>query len=122
MDPNDGFAQLHYGFILKYEKDYEKAIPYLQRGIASGAEGTSDGKFYTNLGDSLRRVGREAEVCLCLSINKIAMPLNRTSVSARSFLRLITLPSFLTGCAQPWHAEISGILTIDFRFRYYSKN
>ena len=64
IDPNDGMGLVHYGFILKFETHYEESIPYLQRGIATGAEGTVEGRFYSNLGDALRRIGREEEVCL----------------------------------------------------------
>uniref|UniRef100_A0A1A9WNW3 Aspartyl/asparaginy/proline hydroxylase domain-containing protein n=1 Tax=Glossina brevipalpis TaxID=37001 RepID=A0A1A9WNW3_9MUSC len=60
--PNDGFALVHYGFVLKqYYQEYEKAINYLQRGIASKAKGTQDGRFYFQLGDALQRLGREEE-------------------------------------------------------------
>lgn len=60
--PDDGFALVHYGFVLKqYYLKYEKAVDYLQRGIASKAEGTQDGRFYFQLGDALQRLGREEE-------------------------------------------------------------
>lgn len=66
IDPNDGFANAHMGFCLNFESKYEDAIPYLRRGIASGAEGTQEGRFYSNLGDALNRLGRVEEVLVCL--------------------------------------------------------
>ena len=63
MDPNDGIAQVHLGFIMKtIDDDPLAAIPYLQKGIATGAPGTSDGRFYFHLGDALNRVGEPDEV------------------------------------------------------------
>lgn len=60
--PKDGFAQVHYGFVLRQlDKDYENAVIYLREGIKSKAPGTQDGRFYFNLGDSLQRLGRQAE-------------------------------------------------------------
>ncbi|XP_049309752.1 tanabin isoform X3 [Bactrocera dorsalis] len=60
--PKDGFAQVHYGFVLRQlDKDYENAVIYLRAGINSKAPGTQDGRFYFNLGDSLQRLGRQAE-------------------------------------------------------------
>ncbi|XP_036331510.1 aspartyl/asparaginyl beta-hydroxylase isoform X4 [Rhagoletis pomonella] len=60
--PQDGFAQVHYGFVLRQlDKDYENAVIYLREGIKSNASGTQDGRFYFNLGDSLQRLGRQAE-------------------------------------------------------------
>ncbi|XP_054089651.1 uncharacterized protein LOC105209240 isoform X2 [Zeugodacus cucurbitae] len=60
--PKDGFAQVHYGFVLRQlDKDYKNAVIYLRAGIKSKAPGTQDGRFYFNLGDSLQRLGRQAE-------------------------------------------------------------
>ncbi|XP_054741160.1 protein starmaker isoform X2 [Anastrepha obliqua] len=60
--PNDGFAQAHYGFVLRQlDLDYANAVIYLRKGIDSKATGTQDGRFYFNLGDSLQRLGRQAE-------------------------------------------------------------
>ncbi|XP_053963588.1 aspartyl/asparaginyl beta-hydroxylase isoform X1 [Anastrepha ludens] len=60
--PNDGFAQVHYGFVLRQlDLDYANAVIYLRKGIDSKATGTQDGRFYFNLGDSLQRLGRQAE-------------------------------------------------------------
>ncbi|XP_051528163.1 aspartyl/asparaginyl beta-hydroxylase isoform X39 [Myxocyprinus asiaticus] len=55
--PNDGFAQVHYGFILKSENKIAESIPYLREGLESGEPGTDDGRFYFHLGDALQRTG-----------------------------------------------------------------
>ncbi|XP_030636264.1 aspartyl/asparaginyl beta-hydroxylase [Chanos chanos] len=57
MAPSDGFAKVHYGFILKAENKIAESIPYLREGLESGAPGTDDGRFYFHLGDALQRVG-----------------------------------------------------------------
>ncbi|XP_042228777.1 aspartyl/asparaginyl beta-hydroxylase-like [Homarus americanus] len=60
--PDDGFAQVHYGFILKntYKNNSGGAL-YMLKGIESGAEGTDDGRFYFHLGDALQREGKVEE-------------------------------------------------------------
>uniref|UniRef100_A0A3Q3XGM4 Uncharacterized protein n=1 Tax=Mola mola TaxID=94237 RepID=A0A3Q3XGM4_MOLML len=55
--PNDGFAKVHYGFILKSENKIAESIPYLKEGLETGEPGTDDGRFYFHLGDALQRVG-----------------------------------------------------------------
>ncbi|XP_026868924.2 aspartyl/asparaginyl beta-hydroxylase isoform X3 [Electrophorus electricus] len=55
--PNDGFAKVHYGFILKSENKIAESIPYLREGLESGEPGTDDGRFYFHLGDALQRTG-----------------------------------------------------------------
>ncbi|XP_059183063.1 aspartyl/asparaginyl beta-hydroxylase isoform X2 [Centropristis striata] len=55
--PADGFAKVHYGFILKSENKIAESIPYLRDGLESGEPGTDDGRFYFHLGDALQRVG-----------------------------------------------------------------
>uniref|UniRef100_UPI0037E87B5B aspartyl/asparaginyl beta-hydroxylase isoform X5 n=1 Tax=Semicossyphus pulcher TaxID=241346 RepID=UPI0037E87B5B len=55
--PNDGFAKVHYGFILKSENKIAESIPFLKEGLESGEPGTDDGRFYFHLGDALQRVG-----------------------------------------------------------------
>lgn len=56
--PNDGFAQVHYGFILKTSySNNTVGAEYMRKGIESGAEGTQDGRFYFHLGDALQREG-----------------------------------------------------------------
>ncbi|XP_045899717.1 aspartyl/asparaginyl beta-hydroxylase isoform X2 [Micropterus dolomieu] len=55
--PGDGFAKVHYGFILKSENKIAESIPYLREGLESGEPGTDDGRFYFHLGDALQRVG-----------------------------------------------------------------
>ncbi|GAB1288299.1 Aspartyl/asparaginyl beta-hydroxylase [Apodemus speciosus] len=81
VTPNDGFAKVHYGFILKAQNKIAESIPYLkehqlheplwhhccqnsqqkppQEGIESGAPGTDDGRFYFHLGDAMQRVGNK---------------------------------------------------------------
>ncbi|XP_059900443.1 aspartyl/asparaginyl beta-hydroxylase-like isoform X9 [Gadus macrocephalus] len=58
--PGDGFAMVHYGFILKSENQIAESIPYLKGGLESGAPGTDDGRFYFHLGDALQRVGDDS--------------------------------------------------------------
>ncbi|XP_074242788.1 aspartyl/asparaginyl beta-hydroxylase isoform X12 [Saimiri boliviensis] len=59
VTPNDGFAKVHYGFILKAQNKIAESIPYLKEGIESGDPGTDDGRFYFHLGDALQRVGNK---------------------------------------------------------------
>ncbi|XP_069033673.1 aspartyl/asparaginyl beta-hydroxylase isoform X2 [Embiotoca jacksoni] len=58
--PGNGFAKVHYGFILKSENKIAESIPYLKEGLESGEPGTDDGRFYFHLGDALQRVGDES--------------------------------------------------------------
>ncbi|XP_068199603.1 aspartyl/asparaginyl beta-hydroxylase-like isoform X7 [Antennarius striatus] len=58
--PGNGFAKVHYGFILKSENKIAESIPYLREGLESGEPGTDDGRFYFHLGDALQRVGDES--------------------------------------------------------------
>ncbi|XP_075209357.1 aspartyl/asparaginyl beta-hydroxylase isoform X2 [Anomaloglossus baeobatrachus] len=57
LEPNNGFAKVHYGFILKAENKIVESIPYLKEGLLSGEPGTDDGRFYFHLGDALQRAG-----------------------------------------------------------------
>ncbi|XP_053915491.1 aspartyl/asparaginyl beta-hydroxylase isoform X2 [Cuculus canorus] len=57
LAPSDGFAKVHYGFILKAENKIAESIPYLKEGLESGDPGTDDGRFYFHLGDALQRMG-----------------------------------------------------------------
>uniref|UniRef100_A0A7M4FI84 Aspartate beta-hydroxylase n=1 Tax=Crocodylus porosus TaxID=8502 RepID=A0A7M4FI84_CROPO len=57
LAPDNGFAKVHYGFILKAENKIAESIPYLKEGLESGDPGTDDGRFYFHLGDALQRVG-----------------------------------------------------------------
>ncbi|XP_059580036.1 aspartyl/asparaginyl beta-hydroxylase isoform X6 [Alligator mississippiensis] len=59
LAPDDGFAKVHYGFILKAENKIAESIPYLKEGLESGDPGTDDGRFYFHLGDALQRVGNK---------------------------------------------------------------
>ncbi|XP_040921583.1 aspartyl/asparaginyl beta-hydroxylase isoform X2 [Toxotes jaculatrix] len=58
--PSDGFAKVHYGFILKSQNKIAESIPYLKEGLESGEPGTDDGRFYFHLGDALQRVGDDS--------------------------------------------------------------
>ncbi|XP_028424802.1 aspartyl/asparaginyl beta-hydroxylase isoform X3 [Perca flavescens] len=55
--PSNGFAKVHYGFILKSDNKIAESIPYLKEGLESGEPGTDDGRFYFHLGDALQRIG-----------------------------------------------------------------
>ncbi|XP_064215543.1 aspartyl/asparaginyl beta-hydroxylase isoform X1 [Tribolium castaneum] len=58
-NPNDGFALVHYGFILKtVDNNLNESISYLERGLSTKGPGVVDGRFYFHLGDALSRVGR----------------------------------------------------------------
>ncbi|XP_069587497.1 aspartyl/asparaginyl beta-hydroxylase isoform X3 [Ranitomeya imitator] len=57
LEPTNGFAKVHYGFILKAENKIVESIPYLKEGLLSGEPGTDDGRFYFHLGDALQRAG-----------------------------------------------------------------
>lgn len=59
QDPKNGFAKVHYGFILKTERnDLEGGIKYMSEGIATKEPGVIDGRFYLHLGDALQRTGQ----------------------------------------------------------------
>ncbi|XP_054881063.1 aspartyl/asparaginyl beta-hydroxylase-like isoform X3 [Poeciliopsis prolifica] len=58
--PSNGFAKVHYGFILKAENRIAESIPFLREGLESGEPGTDDGRFYFHLGDALQRVGDDS--------------------------------------------------------------
>lgn len=59
---SDGFAAVHYGFVLKnLDNQLEQAVLFLREGIESNATGTQDGRFYFTLGDALARLGRHDE-------------------------------------------------------------
>ncbi|XP_050314825.1 aspartyl/asparaginyl beta-hydroxylase isoform X4 [Anthonomus grandis grandis] len=59
--PEDGFAMVHYGFILKMaDNDLEGSIEYLDKGIKTKDPGI-DGRFFLYLGDSLLRLNRREE-------------------------------------------------------------
>uniref|UniRef100_A0A674AJY5 Aspartyl/asparaginyl beta-hydroxylase-like n=1 Tax=Salmo trutta TaxID=8032 RepID=A0A674AJY5_SALTR len=58
--PSNGFAKVHYGFILKSENKIAASIPFLRDGLESGDPGTDDGRFYFHLGDALQRMGDDS--------------------------------------------------------------
>ncbi|XP_066259034.1 aspartyl/asparaginyl beta-hydroxylase isoform X3 [Euwallacea similis] len=60
--PDDGFALVHYGFILKtVDNDLETSVDYLSRGLKKRAPGVVNGRFYFHLGDALARLGKSDE-------------------------------------------------------------
>ncbi|UYV83605.1 hypothetical protein LAZ67_23001615 [Cordylochernes scorpioides] len=60
--PEDGFALVHLGFILKTEdQEYKEAISLLQKGLATREPGVVDGRFYFHLGDALARTGHNSQ-------------------------------------------------------------
>ncbi|XP_050076125.1 claspin-like [Anopheles maculipalpis] len=76
---DDGFALVHYGFVLKtLDQNMELAAQYLQEGIATDQPGTQDGRFYFQLGDALQRLGRNSE----------ALDVYRKGVKKKLFLSL----------------------------------
>lgn len=67
MNPMNGFAKAHYGYILKYyDRDMANAARFLSDGINSGAEGTTNGLLFYHLGDALQLLGRNEEVFMRL--------------------------------------------------------
>ncbi|KAJ8923777.1 hypothetical protein NQ315_010359 [Exocentrus adspersus] len=111
--PNDGFALVHYGFILKTtDNKLEEAIEYLQKGLETRAEGVVDGRFYFHLGDALARLGR----------NDDAMKVYEDGVKDKVFLSryqrsLYNVPR-LTG--KPWW-NLSDLPYLDL-FRLLKQN
>ncbi|XP_076349788.1 aspartyl/asparaginyl beta-hydroxylase-like [Tachypleus tridentatus] len=60
--PDNGYAKVHYGFILKTEdNNYEDGIKFLREGIGTREPGVIDGRFFFHLGDALSRVGKKDE-------------------------------------------------------------
>ncbi|XP_045104679.1 aspartyl/asparaginyl beta-hydroxylase-like isoform X3 [Portunus trituberculatus] len=60
--PDNGFAQVHYGFVLKTTyNNITGGAYYMQKGIASMADGTQDERFFFHLGDALQRQGKVEE-------------------------------------------------------------
>lgn len=57
--PEDGFALVHLGFIVKVvDNNPLEGIPLLQAGIDSDEPGTNEGKFFFHLGDGYRRTNQ----------------------------------------------------------------
>ena len=55
-------SQVHYGFVLKTTyNNVTGGAHYMQKGIASMAEGTQDERFFFHLGDALQRQGKVEE-------------------------------------------------------------
>lgn len=60
--PDDGFAQVHFGFVLKTTyNNVTGGAYYMKKGIDSGAAGTQDERFFFHLGDALQRQGKVEE-------------------------------------------------------------
>uniref|UniRef100_A0A8C5Q659 Aspartate beta-hydroxylase n=1 Tax=Leptobrachium leishanense TaxID=445787 RepID=A0A8C5Q659_9ANUR len=59
VDADNGFAKVHYGFILKTDNKIAESVPYLKEGLESGEPGTDDGRFYFHLGDAYQRLGNK---------------------------------------------------------------
>ncbi|XP_057665787.1 aspartyl/asparaginyl beta-hydroxylase isoform X1 [Diorhabda carinulata] len=82
--PENGFALVHYGFILKtWDNDLEKAVVYLKKGISTKEEGVIDGRFYFHLGDALVRLGKPEEAAEIYEegrINKLFLSKNQRSL------------------------------------------
>lgn len=57
--PDDGFALVHLGFIVKViDNNPQEGIPLLQAGIDSDEPGTNEGKFFFHLGDGYLRINQ----------------------------------------------------------------
>ena len=62
IEPNNGFAKVHLGFIVQTsDNDPASAIDLMRDGIASNEPGVIDGRFFFHLGDALQRLGRKEE-------------------------------------------------------------
>ena len=60
-DPNDGYARLYLGYIMKQvDKDFGRSLDLMKSGLV--AIPLTDLKFYIELGESLTRAGRHNEV------------------------------------------------------------
>ena len=76
--PNNGYALVHLGFILKLEgssnsqtqdksqqsnlrRTLEKGAEYLQKGLATKEPSVLEGKFFFHLGDAFKRLGNPSE-------------------------------------------------------------
>ena len=63
LNPTDGHAKSHVGFILKALNKLEESIKYFEEGIHSGHPGADDAKFFYHLGDAYHRIGKPDKVC-----------------------------------------------------------
>lgn len=60
--PDNGFAQVHLGFVLKTsDGKLEEGANLLSSGIRSEEPGVIDGRFFFHLGDALNRLGKGRE-------------------------------------------------------------
>ncbi|KAL1493466.1 hypothetical protein ABEB36_011513 [Hypothenemus hampei] len=93
--PDDGFALVHYGFILKTaDNNLNDSIMYMSKGLKTNAPGVIDGRFFFHLGDALTRINRKDD----------AMKLYEKGVEKKVFLskyqRSLYNVDRLTG--KPW--------------------
>lgn len=57
--PSNGFALVHYGFVLKTSENNNKdGAHFMQAGINSNEPGTMDARFLFHLGDAYNRLGK----------------------------------------------------------------
>lgn len=55
--PENGFALVHYGFIVKTaDNNMEEGANLLMKGIQTKEDGVIDGMFFFHLGDALNRL------------------------------------------------------------------
>ena len=62
IDPTDGYAKSHVGFILKTMDKINESIPYLEEGIHSGHAEADHGRYFYHLGDAYQKIGKVEEV------------------------------------------------------------
>lgn len=59
--PSNGFALVHYGFVLKTSENNNKdGSRYMQEGIDTNEPGTMDARFLFHLGDAYNRIGQHS--------------------------------------------------------------
>ena len=67
IKPDDGFALVHLGFALKGDLKYKESIPFFEKGIANGDEGTNHMKFSFHLVDASYRLVNSLKVCVIVT-------------------------------------------------------
>ncbi|CAG0914353.1 unnamed protein product [Notodromas monacha] len=92
--PDDGFAKVHYGFLLKLvDKNYKAAARYMQDGIDTRDPGTLDGRFFYHLGDAYMRLGNaEKEAAIYKQGKKEGLFLSEMQRSLHNVDRLTGRP------------------------------
>uniref|UniRef100_A0A914CCF6 Aspartyl/asparaginy/proline hydroxylase domain-containing protein n=1 Tax=Acrobeloides nanus TaxID=290746 RepID=A0A914CCF6_9BILA len=62
LEPNNALALAYYGYILKvYDKQVERGVLAMRRGLRLSGTEIRDSKFYFHLGEGLMRLGRTQE-------------------------------------------------------------